>query len=108
MYIAMNRFKIKPGRESDFIEIWRARDSYLNEVAGFISFNLLQGPSNDEFTLMSSHAVWENKAAFDGWLKSDAFKKAHAKAGAPSDSGAASKKDLYLGPPQFEGFEAVL
>ena len=69
----------------------------------FVSFNLLQGPTNDEYTLMSSHAVWESKQAFEGWLKSDAFKKAHANAG-----GATRNKDLYLGPPQFEGFEAVL
>lgn len=103
MYIAMNRFKIKPGLENEFIEIWRARDSYLTEVPGFVSFNLLQGETNDEYTLMSSHAVWESKQAFEGWLKSEAFKKAHANAG-----NATRNKDLYLGPPQFEGFEAVL
>ena len=108
MYIAMNRFKIKPGREADFIEIWRARDSYLNEVPGFISFNLLQGPSNDTYTLMASHAVWESKAAFDNWLHSNAFKKAHANASRPSEKAASNTKDIYLGPPQLEVFEAVL
>ncbi|MDO6562284.1 antibiotic biosynthesis monooxygenase [Amphritea sp. 1_MG-2023] len=100
MYIAMNRFRIKLGHEQDFIDIWKNRDSHLESVAGFVSFNLLQGVSNDEYTLMSSHAVWQDKAAFDGWLTSDAFKKAHANAG--------SRKDIYMGPPQFEGFEAVI
>ncbi|MCV6613027.1 MAG: antibiotic biosynthesis monooxygenase [Amphritea sp.] len=102
MYIAMNRFRIKPGHEQDFIEIWRNRESHLDTVPGFISFNLLQGPTSDEYTLMSSHAVWEDKAAFEGWLQSDAFKQAHANAGQKS------RKDIYIGPPQFEGFEAVL
>lgn len=100
MYIAMNRFRIKPGHEQDFIEIWQNRDSQLETVPGFISFNLLQGDTKEDHTLMSSHAVWEDKAAFEGWLKSDAFKKAHANAG--------SRRDIYLGPPQFEGFEAVI
>ena len=45
MYVAMNRFRIAPGKEQEFIEIWRSRDSYLDEVPGFQSFNLLQGPS---------------------------------------------------------------
>ncbi len=100
MYIAMNRFRIKPGHEQDFIDIWKNRDSHLESVPGFISFNLLQGESKEDHTLMSSHAVWQDKAAFEGWLKSDAFKKAHANAG--------SRKDIYLGPPQFEGFETVI
>ena len=100
MYIAMNRFRIKPGCEQDFIEIWRNRDSHLETVPGFISFNLLQGDSNEEYTLFSSHAVWQDKAAFEGWLKSDAFRKAHANAG--------SRKDIHVGPPNFEGFQTVL
>ncbi|SEQ67478.1 Heme-degrading monooxygenase HmoA [Amphritea atlantica] len=100
MYIAMNRFRIKPGHEQDFIEIWKNRDSHLESVPGFVSFNLLQGETKEDHTLMSSHAVWQDKAAFEGWLKSDAFKKAHANAG--------TRRDIYLGPPQFEGFETVL
>ena len=39
-------------------------------------------------------------AAFEAWTRSKAFPKAHA--------GAGSSHDIYLGPPQFEGFEAVL
>lgn len=102
MYIAMNRFQIKPGHEQTFIEIWQNRDSHLAQVPGFISFNLLQGETNDEFTLMSSHAVWQDKAAFDAWLNSDAFRKAHANAGKSSN------KEIYVGPPRFEGFETVI
>ena len=29
MFIAMNRFRIAPGREAEFIEVWRQRDSRL-------------------------------------------------------------------------------
>ena len=34
MFIAMNRFRIAAGREADFIEVWRQRDSRLAEVPG--------------------------------------------------------------------------
>jgi heme-degrading monooxygenase HmoA len=41
--------------------------------------------------------VWENRAAFEAWTQSEAFRAAHHRAG--------DNKPLYLGHPQFEGFE---
>ena len=41
--------------------------------------------------------VWENRAAFQAWTRSEAFRAAHHRAG--------DNKPLYLGHPQFEGFE---
>ena len=101
MYVAMNRFKIRPGCEQDFIDIWKSRESYLDTVPGFQSFNLLRGASNEEFTLFASHSIWNSKQDFINWTESEAFRKAHAGAGGKT-------KDIYLGPPQFEGFESVL
>ena len=101
MFIAMNRFKIKKGMEQDFIKIWKQRDSYLDEVPGFKEFHLLQGPSHDDYTLFVSHSVWESEQAFEDWTHSEAFKKAHAHAGEKT-------KDVYLGPPQLEWFNAVI
>ena len=100
MFIAMNRFRIAPGKEQEFVQIWRQRDTHLQEVPGFKSFNLLQGPSTDECTLFASHSTWESREAFEAWTRSEAFRKAHADAG--------TAKGVYLGPPQFEGFEVVL
>ena len=100
MYIAMNRFRIAPGREEEFEAIWRERDTHLNEVPGFKEFHLLRGPGDETATLYASHSIWESQEAFEDWTRSEAFRKAHASAGA--------SKDIYLGPPQFEGFEVVL
>lgn len=100
MYIAMNRFMIAHGREQDFIDIWKNRDSHLHEVPGFREFHLLRGPQLEEGTLFSSHAVWDCEQDFENWTRSEAFRKAHAQAG--------SARDIYLGPPRFEGFEVVL
>lgn len=100
MYIAMNRFKIALGREQEFIDIWKNRDTHLESVPGFKEFHLLQGSSDETCTLFSSHSLWESSEAFVNWTKSEAFRKAHANAG--------ETKGLYLGPPQFEGFKVVL
>lgn len=100
MFIAMNRFRIARGREADFIEVWKKRDSHLADVPGFKEFHLLQGPSTEEYTLFASHSVWESSAAFEAWTHSEAFRKAHSSAG--------GTRDLYLGPPQLELFDAVI
>lgn len=100
MFIAMNRFRIALGREAEFVDIWRQRDSHLAGVPGFVRFHLLRGASDAEATHFVSHSSWESAAAFEAWTQSEAFRAAHANAGA--------KRDIYLGPPRFEGFEAVL
>lgn len=101
MYIAMNRFRIRKGAGADFERVWAERDTHLHEVPGFQAFHLLRGPAGDDHELYVSHTVWESADAFEAWTRSEAFRKAHAQAGG------AGTRDLYLGPPQFEGFEAV-
>lgn len=98
MFMAMNRFRIARGREQEFIDIWRHRDSHLEGVPGFREFHLLQGPSDEEATLFASHSIWESEQAFADWTRSEAFRKANA-------NGA---RDIYLGRSQFEGLNAVL
>ena len=100
MFIAMNRFKVKLGEESYFEEIWKNRDTHLNEVPGFKKFNLIRSESNEEFTLYASHSEWSSKEDFINWTKSEAFRMAHKNAG--------GHKIVYLDQPQFEGFEVVI
>ena len=100
MYIAMNRFRIALGRESVFEELWRRRESYLDEVPGFREFHLLRGSSGEEETLYVSHSVWDSRQAFEAWTQSEAFRLAHAQARSPQGT--------VLAHPEFEGFEVVL
>jgi heme-degrading monooxygenase HmoA len=100
VYIAMNRFRIARGREDVFEELWRKRDSQLDGVPGFREFHLLKGPADDTATLYASHSLWDSRAAFEAWTKSEAFVKAHQQARAPQGT--------YLEHPRFEGFEVVL
>jgi heme-degrading monooxygenase HmoA len=97
MYIAMNRFRVKKGSEDAFEQVWLNREIHLDHVPGFVEFHLLKGPEHDDYTLFSSHTVWQSRAAFEAWTKSEAFRAAH--------KGAGDNKPLYLEHPQFEGFE---
>jgi len=100
MFIAMNRFQIKPGEEEAFEAVWKSRDSYLEDVPGFIEFQLLRGPSAEDHTLYATHTIWSSREDFEAWTGSEAFRKAHA--------GAGSHKPLHVGPPRLELFEVVL
>lgn len=100
MFIAMNRFKVAPGSESAFEEVWTTRDTHLKDVPGFIEFHLLKGPKRDDHVLYSSHTIWKDRAAFESWTQSDAFRAAHRNAGHES-------RPLYVGHPEFEGFEVI-
>ena len=96
----MNRFKIVLGKEKEFEEVWKNRDTHLNDVPGFKEFHLVKGETSDEHTLYASHSIWNSKNDFINWTKSEAFRLAHKNSG--------QHKGLYLGHPNFEGFEVVL
>jgi heme-degrading monooxygenase HmoA len=99
MFIAMNRFKVIRGSEADFQTVWTSRDTHLRDVPGFITFHLLRGPEREDHTLFASHTLWASRADFEAWTTSEAFRLAHRNAG--------GNKPLYLGHPEFEGFDVV-
>jgi heme-degrading monooxygenase HmoA len=97
MFIAMNNFKVAPGKESDFETVWRERESYLSGVPGFVQFALLRGDAQGEYI---SHSTWESRAAFVAWTQSDAFVQGHRQGG--------SLMGVLEGPPHVQTYEAVI
>ena len=61
--------------------------------------HLKRMPDGDDHTLYSSHSLWHSRADFEAWTRSEAFRLAHRDAG--------GNRPLYLGHPEFEGFEVV-
>lgn len=100
MFIAMNRFKIAKAHTDDFEQVWRQRETFLSDVPGFRTFNLLKGPEREDHVLYASHSVWASRADFEAWTGSEQFRKAHAQANPP--------KGTYLAHPELELFETVL
>lgn len=100
MYIAMNRFKIAKGSEEQFENLWRARQSRLGEMRGFVEFRLLRGPAKEDHTLFATFTLWADHKDFVDWTQSEQFRDAHKNAG--------SSRGLILGHPEFEGFHSIL
>jgi len=99
MFIAMNRFKVLRGEEEAFEQVWLGREVHLDQEPGFVEFHLLKGPEREDHTLYSSHTIWQSRDAFEAWTRSQSFRDAHKNAG--------DRKPLYLGHPEFEGFEVL-
>ncbi|GBU16324.1 MULTISPECIES: antibiotic biosynthesis monooxygenase [Methylobacterium] len=99
MFIAMNRFQVLKDETQAFEQVWLTRESTLHELPGFVEFHLLRGPDREDHVLYASHTVWESKADFEAWTRSEQFRQAHQRA--------PGAKPLTLGHPQFEGFEAI-
>ncbi len=99
MYIAMNRFKVRPEEQDAFVARWLDRDVHLKTVPGFVAFHLLRGPAREDHVLYASHTVWRAYDDFEAWTRSEQFRAAHA--------GAGSGKSLTLTHPEFEGFEVL-
>jgi heme-degrading monooxygenase HmoA len=99
MFVAMNRFRVTPGAEAEFEQVWKTRDSHLQAVPGFLEFRLLRGPAREDHVLYASHSLWRSRADFEAWTRSEAFRMAHR--------GAGQTKPLYAGHPEFEGFETI-
>jgi len=97
MFIAMNNFKVAPGKEAEFERVWRERQSYLSAVPGFVQFCLLRADAPGEYI---SHSTWEAREAFVAWTQSDAFVQGHRQGG--------SLMGVLEGPPQLKTYDAVI
>ncbi len=102
MYVAMNRFKVIPGKEDAFVDSWRQRESQLQKFEGFRSFALLRNdlPSDDGLLDYISQTIWDQRTDFENWHNSPEFHQAHAQGG--------SVEGILAGPPQVGLYNAVI
>ncbi len=96
MFIAMNNFQVATGREEEFEQIWRERQSFLEGVPGFVQFALLRGDAEGEYI---SHSTWQDRKAFTAWTESEAFVAGHRQG---------SLMGVLEGPSQVKLYDAVV
>jgi heme-degrading monooxygenase HmoA len=76
MIVVMNVVTVDPENVALFEERFLTRERLLSEADGFAGFELLKREIDDgaEFSV-TTH--WESTEAFQGWVRSDLFKRAH-------------------------------
>ena len=98
MLVVCNRIPVNPEYAEAFEQRFKEREGMVDSMDGFISFQILR-PTNPEhpYVVMT---FWEDKASFDAWTKSDAFKQQHQNSRTLTD-------DALLGRPQIEISEVI-
>lgn len=98
MFIVSNRIPVNPEHNDAFEERFRNRDSEVDEMDGFIAFQLLR-PNNegDPYIVMT---MWKTQAHFEAWKNSDTFKNGHGKSSQLPEG-------TFLGRPVLETYDVV-
>ncbi len=87
LFVSINHIPVKPERAKDFERMFQERDRGVEKMDGFVSLDLVRpgtkmmmgGPEASAGTEYQVLTRWENKEAFNGWVHSDEFKKAHSR-----------------------------
>lgn len=95
MYVAMNRITVNEGRGPDLEAAFANRAKLVNEAPGFISFHLLRPQEGNTYISMT---MWESKAAFEDWTRSESFAAGHR---------GGSAQGVAAGRPVLEEYEDV-
>jgi heme oxygenase (staphylobilin-producing) len=96
MIAVINRLPVKEGAADQVVERFVNSRGNVQEFPGFISMEVLRSEGADEVLVITR---WRDKDAFDSWVHSDAFKKAHGRSGG---------SELLRGHPQMGTYEVAV
>jgi heme oxygenase (staphylobilin-producing) len=96
MIAVVNRLPVKEGAAGQIVERFANSRGNVQGFPGFVSMEVLSSETGDEVLVITR---WQDKGAFDSWVHSDAFKKAHGRSGGG---------DLLRGHPQMSAYEIAV
>jgi heme-degrading monooxygenase HmoA len=96
MFAVINRLPVKEGAADQVVERFANSRGNVQGFPGFVSMEVLNSEAGDEVLMITR---WRDKDAFDSWVGSDAFKRAHGRSGGG---------DLLRGHPQMSAYEIAV
>jgi heme oxygenase (staphylobilin-producing) len=96
MIAVINRLPVKEGADDQVVERFANSQGHVQDFPGFVSMEVLSSETGDEVLVITR---WRDKVAFDSWVGSDAFKRAHGRSGGG---------DLLRGHPQMSTYEVAV
>jgi len=99
MFVVMNRIPVNKAFWEDFEENFRNRQGLVDQSPGFVRHLILRPAegSSDYHVVLT---LWESKADFEAWTRSESFARAHEKA-------RQTPPEMYAGRNVLEMFEVV-
>jgi heme-degrading monooxygenase HmoA len=96
MIAVINRLPVAKGAADQVVERFVNSRGFVQGFPGFVSMEVLRSEGADEVLVITR---WQDKDAFDSWVGSDAFQRAHGRSGAG---------DLLRGHPQMGTYEVAV
>jgi heme-degrading monooxygenase HmoA len=96
MIAVVNRLPVREGMADQVVERFANGRGFVQDFPGFVSMEVLRSEGADEVIVITR---WRDKDAFDSWVGSDAFKRAHGRSGGG---------DLLRGHPQMSAYEIAV
>ncbi len=78
MIAVINRLPVKEGAAGPVVERFANSRGNVQGFPGFVSMEVLRSEGADEVLVITR---WRDRDAFDSWVHSEEFKKAHAQGG---------------------------
>ena len=78
MIAVINRLPVKEGAADQVVERFANSRGHLQDFPGFVSMEVLSSEAANEVLVITR---WRDQEAFDSWVQSDEFKKAHGRGG---------------------------
>ena len=96
MIAVINRLPVKEGMADQVVERFANGKGFVQTFPGFVSMEVLRAEETDDVVVITR---WREKADFDAWVASDAFKMAHGRGGSGG---------LLRGHPQMGTYEVAV
>jgi len=96
MIAIFNRLPVKKGAAGQIVDRFANSRGNVQGFPGFVSMEVLNSEAGDEVLVITR---WRDKDAFDSWVHSEEFKKAHSRSGGG---------DLLRGHPQMSAYEIAV
>ena len=97
MIAIINRLPVKEGAADQIVERFAQSEGSVQGFPGFVSMEVLNSYDDSNEVLVITR--WQNRDAFNSWVHSEEFKKAHGRGGGG---------DLLRGHPQMGSYDVAV
>lgn len=96
MIAITNRLPVREGAAEEVVRRFADSRGHVQDFPGFVSLEVLRSEGNDEVLVITR---WRDREAFDAWVHSEEFAKAHGRGGGG---------DLLSGHPEMTSYEVAV
>jgi heme-degrading monooxygenase HmoA len=93
MFVVANRIAVPKGQEAVFEARFKGRARLVDQAPGFVRNEVLRPVQEGLPYVVLTH--WRDRASFEAWVNSPAFREAHRTAGGSAERSEATVLELY-------------